>query len=497
METANYSEAYRSLLNFVHLIESDKPSYTLYAEKNGIPFDIDAKFHATDNGDYALSFSSETLIPPTALAIPLWEIHSEWYDIIFDNIDVRERKTTYNKSTEKVDVYQIITKSFRSTINNDWKDSYICAFYKYDHSIFNPSKSCILNSNDTPIRHNSVEIKIGKCELTIFWGEKAENKDKDERYLTFFSKTKTDLSTFKEIVNTIRVVWGLVTGYYIGKSVYYVSCIPELGWNGLSFMYNNLQEEIVTYRGLLDYALCDNIPEQDLRLTIEEFERLANLLYSNDSFYRAGQLLIQASHDEGLSKGGIAAIALETITGEIENLRKKREKGKKNEFKMPDILLEELQDCLRRYNQDGKITVEQYEHYLKKINGFSTPFNSDKLTMPFQLLNITLSHSERDIINNRNSILHGNLPHAIRDSTFASKLDKNELVFYASNKLVMLCGMLLFGMANIDKLIIDWGVTIIVKKRLIDTGRYIGRCGKRYRRILGNKPKEDSPDWLL
>ena len=190
MEQINFSEAYKSLLNFVHLIESDKPSYTLYAEKDGIPFNFDAKFHATDNGDYALSFSSDTVITPIALATPLWEIHSEWYDIIFDNIDVRERKTTYNKSTEKLNVYQIVTKSFRSTINNDWEDSYICAFYKYDHSIFNPSKSCVLNNNDTPIGHSSVEIKIGECELTIFWGEKAENKDKDERYLTFFSKTK-------------------------------------------------------------------------------------------------------------------------------------------------------------------------------------------------------------------------------------------------------------------------------------------------------------------
>lgn len=496
METINYSKAYKSLLNFVHLIESCETSYTIIFEKGGNPFPIDAKFNVTINGDFALSFSSDNLSSPIVLNVPLWEIHSEWYNIVFDSIDIRERRTTYNNSTEKPDIYHIITKSFRSTINNDWNDSYISAFYKYDHSIFNPSKSCILNNNAQPIGPDSVELKIGECELTIFWGEKEDNKEKDERYLTFFPKTKTDFLTFKKIVDTIRTVWGLVTGCYLGKCVYYVSYIPELGLDRLSFMYNNLQEELITYRGLLDPALYDKVSEKDLCLTIKEFERLADLLYSNDSFFRAGQLLIQASHDEGLSKGGIAAIALEAITGEVEKIRKNKEDDR-NELKLPKTLLSELQGCICRFREKDKITDDQCNHYLKKLKTFSTPFNSDKLIMPFQYLNITLSLSEKDVINNRNNILHGNIPQAVRESTFISKLDKKDLIFYVSNKLIMLCGMLLFGMANVDKLIIDWGVTIIVKKRLIKYGRYMSGYGKKHRRILDNKPEDDSPDWLL
>ena len=493
MEQINYSEAYKSFLNFVRLIESDETSYTIIFEKEGNSFPVDAKFKMTEKGNYELSFSTKEVIPSEIFYNSLTVVQSEWYNIVFENMYNQQVQTKISNSGNPIE-YRITTKSFRTSIEDTWENAYICGFYKYDHNIFNPDKSCVLGIN-----HEPIEVKIQGYELTIYWGERTVPKGmgKDERFLMFFSKTRTDLLTFKKLSEAIRVTWGLISGCYIGESVYYMSCKPELGLNGLYFAYNNLQEAIVTYRGMLDYKIPDNIPEEDIHFSIIEFERLVNLLYDNDAFFRAGLLLIQANHDEGLSKGGIAAIALETITGEIENLRKKPEKGKKNEFKMPDTLLEELQDCLRRYNQDGKITVEQYEHYLKKINGFSTPFNSDKLTMPFQLLNITLSHSERDIINNRNSILHGNLPHAIRDSTFASKLDKNELVFYASNKLIMLCGMLLFGMANINKLIIDWSVTIIVKKRLIETGRYIGRGGKRYRRILDNKPEEDSPDWLL
>lgn len=89
------------------------------------------------------------------------------------------------------------------------------------------------------------------------------------------------------------------------------------------------------------------------------------------------------------------------------------------------------------------------------------------------------------------------MPQAVRESTFMSKLDKKDLIFYVSNKLMMLCAMLLFGMANVDKLIIDWGVTIIVMKRLIADGRNIDGYGKKHRRILDSKPEDDSLDWLL
>ncbi len=497
MERIDYSEAYKSLLNFVRLIESDEPSYTIIFEIDRNPFPIEAKFNITTNGDFALSFSSDSLTSPMAFNASLLEIHSEWYNIVFDSFDIRERRTTYNNSTEKPNVYHIITRSFRSTVDNDWNDSYICAFYKYDYSIFNPSKSCILNNNAQPIKHNPVEIKIGECELTVFWGEKADNKEKDERYLTFFTKTKTDFSTFKKSVDTIRVVWGLIAGYYIGKSVYYVSSVPELGLDGLSFMYNNLQEELVTYRGLLDPVLYDKVSEEDLCLTVKEFEKLANLLYSNYSFFRAGQLLIQASHDIGLSKGGIAAIALETITGEIERQFKSSKKHEPNELKMPNELLEKIQNIIVSFKEKSEITNEQLEHYLKRLNGFSEPLNKDKLFHPFKLLKINLSETEKGIIKNRDAILHGNLPKIYKVLDFASMLNPEERIFYVSNKLIMLCTVLLFGNANIDKLIVDWGVTIIVKKHLKEDGRFIEGYGKKHRRILDHNPKEDSPDWLL
>ena len=63
----------------------------------------------------------------------------------------------------------------------------------------------------------------------------------------------------------------------------------------------------------------------------------------------------------------------------------------------------------------------------------------------------------------------------------------------------MLCTMLLFRMADkeMDKLINDWGVTIIVKKRLMNKDKYVGKCGAKLRRLSDINPVEDSPEWLV
>ena len=121
MEQINYSEAYKSLLNFVHLIESDETSYTIIFEKEGNSFPVDAKFNITTNGDYALSFSTNSLIHPQIFDTPLIGIHSENYSVYFESMQICKSDFTFSTSAEKS--YHIETKSFRSTLNQEWKDS--------------------------------------------------------------------------------------------------------------------------------------------------------------------------------------------------------------------------------------------------------------------------------------------------------------------------------------------------------------------------------------
>lgn len=62
--------------------------------------------------------------------------------------------------------------------------------------------------------------------------------------------------------------------------------------------------------------------------------------------------------------------------------------------------------------------------------------------------------------------------------------------------------MLLLKRANIEKLINDWGVTIIVKKRLMKKGNNITckfgvKFGIKHRNMSETIPTEDSPKWLI
>lgn len=491
METINYSEAYKSFLNFVHLIESDETSYTIIFEKEGNPFSVDAKFKMTEEGNYELSFSTKEVIPSKTFYNSLTVIQSEWYNIVFENMHNEQVQTKISNSGNPIE-YRIMTKSFRTSIEDNWENSYICAFYKYNHNIFNPDKSCILGIN-----HEPIEVKIQGYELIIYWGEKTSllGSCQDERYLMFFSWTKMDLSTFKKVINAVRVVWGLISGYYIGKNVYYMSCKPEDSCDGISLAYINLQEEIVSYRGLLTTGTCGNVADNETHLTIKEFECFVNLLYRNNSFFRAGQLLVNASNDIDLSKGGIAAIALETITGEIWNNMEHKD------VKMPKELHNKIRDCIIQFYSVDKISKEKKEHYINKMSGFSEHFNSEKLLKPFEHLGIMLNRTEVEIVKNRNRILHGELPRIDKNKgfDFATKLSGEEIIFYASNKMIMLCVMLLLRMADkdIDKQINDWGVTIIVIKRLMAKGKYNGNSGAKFRRLSDINSAEDSIEWLV
>ena len=197
MDTIKPTDAYHSFLNFINIVESEKPTYTIDFLKKDSSFSVDAKFKMNEEGNYELSFSTKEVIPPKTFYNSLTVIQSEWYNIVFENMYNEQVQTKISNSGYPIE-YRITTKSFRTSIEDNWENSYICAFYKYNHNIFNPDKSCVLGIN-----HEPIEVKIQGYELTIYWGEKTSllGSCQDERYLMFFSRTKMDLSTFKKVIN--------------------------------------------------------------------------------------------------------------------------------------------------------------------------------------------------------------------------------------------------------------------------------------------------------
>ena len=247
MEATNYIEIYRYLLNRIRQIESGEISYTIdFAEENDCHNFDDAQFSLNSDGDYALSFTSH-LHPLYINTISHFVLHSKWHDVLIDSVNIRQKQLTLSVNDKSIP-YLLTTKSFKSTKENEMNKSCICAFYKYDHNEFNPRKSCIINTDENLPQHRSLELSIKDYKLEIVWGDKnTMESDRDERYIGFISKDPVSKIAFMKIVNSIRLVWGLITGYYIGKAVSYVSYEPMNEFKILQISYHNLQEEFISF----------------------------------------------------------------------------------------------------------------------------------------------------------------------------------------------------------------------------------------------------------
>lgn len=490
-------DAYKCLKNFVSLLESNKPTYQIGFKTGDEIHTYPAKFQKTDSGDFELSFEAKELYHTDLFYCFPITISSEWYNISFSNLEIPSVNSTFSNNSSNPKAYRILTKSFTTGMEETWKDAIICAYCTYNHNDFNPDNCGILHSGRSKDSIRYFKIHIDGLDIFVFFGLKDDdnrNDLKDERYLSFVtSQPIKDFSTFRRMIDVIRVAWGLISGYFIGESIYYTSVKQGVNTNGPAFRYQNMQECLNSKRPIIDTSLYNDLPSEALCLTCDEFSSLVEILYQNVNCYRAAQLLIQASNDKDLSKGGLAAIALETITGTF--LNKDVMKPVKEKYKLPAKLIQAIKKSIQDFEEP--ISEELKIKLDRSIDNLSAIPNAEKLIIPFQELGITLSETEEVIIDCRNQFLHGVLPEKARKKVpFAALLSDEDLIFYTSNKLIMLCSMLLLRMAKIDKSVIDWGVYLLVIKNLMTKGKSVSQFGKKHRNPTDSVPQEDSPLWL-
>ena len=497
MPDINFVDAYKCLKNFVSLLESNEPTYQLCIKQGDIIHKYPATFQKTDSGDFELSFETFEFYDSDSFYCFPTIISSELYNISFSNLDIPSLDFTISNNSSIPFGYRVLTKSFTSGIEDNWKNAIFCAYCTYSHKDFNPDNCGILHFGRSKDSIRYFKIHIDGIDFTVFFGLKDdENRNdlKDERFLSFItSQPIKDFSTFRRMVDVIRVAWGLISGYFIADSIYYTSVRQREDTNGPAFRYQNLQECINSKRPIIDSSLYNDLPSEVLCLTCDEFSSLVEILYHNESYYRAAQLLIQASNDKDLSKGGLAAIALETITGAIIN--KGLMASVKEKYKIPANLIKAIKKSIQDFEEP--ISEELKIKLDRSIDNLSAIPNAEKLIIPFQALGITLSETEKVIIDCRNQFLHGVLPEKARKKVpFAALLSDEDLIFYTSNKLILLCSLLLLRLAKIDKCVIDWGVSIIVVKHFMNKGKSVLQFGRKHRKTTDFAPEEDSPHWL-
>lgn len=84
--------------------------------------------------------------------------------------------------------------------------------------------------------------------------------------------------------------------------------------DSLTFKYQSLNNTINSKKPLIDFHRYKNLEDGEFLLSSKHFENLVRLLYKNIELRRACILITQAGCLENISKGGLASVALETIT---------------------------------------------------------------------------------------------------------------------------------------------------------------------------------------
>lgn len=298
-------------------------------------------------------------------------------------------------------------------------------------------------------------------------------------FLVLTSQLPISNRKFLDVFECIRIAIGLLSGRYFAENTWFFSLLNDV--NHFSFSYENVQKSLNNCHPIIDCERYTNCPENEHKLTSNHFNNLVNLLYQNEEVKRASHILIQASAVNGISKGCLAAIALETIKSKIIN----KENANDSHF-VDDCLqgvINELKSTLKKSKKQlGDKLYNKISDHISRINTHS---NAEELKLPFEILGIVLTNEELHCIKCRNDFLHGGRVNYPKEE-FYKNIDYTDLENIIANKLIMLTSMLVLKKCGYNGKVIDWGYTEFIKSRFVYTKQYKSKYGVCFRNIGGD-----------
>lgn len=465
-------------LKLISLFESGKVDFKLGTAIEDII--MDANMLREDNGEFLVHFN----------LLPEWEdkfkmdyffekpaiLATHGVSILIKNTDVTAFKQSIGEGIKQA---SIKINAFRGDLDdNQWENSKQSAYYRYNCDNFK-AYSCGISYDMTTSKDqnsswkNCVKIEIDNRTI-LFYHVRIEDS---LGYFVFKTNNPINHDDFLHIINAIRAAFSLISGFYIADSAYFFS-MQKGKKDTLTYRYENFNETIHTERPLLDNHSYQDISQEELQLTSDQFAYLVKLLYKNEELLRSCILLTQASNTNGLSKGCLAAVALETITNVIVP-KYKIVKPLIEDREISSQLKHELKKSLKKIK--GKVAKSIYDSLDSKLGKINEQSNSSKLGSPFAVLNIDLDDEDLYCISCRNRFLHGSLP-APKTELFKSLTD-DELLKLVCNRLIMLSSMLILKKIGYEHDVVDWGYTeIAIRRMMIKEGSTSG-IGRAHRTI--------------
>lgn len=442
-----------------------------------------AKFKKNEDDNFVLKFSVPEgasfnadyfFSSPAVLSIP------GQLQIILLNTDTLSFTQDINhKGPQKIEV---VYKSFATEVDKTkWKTSKHCAYIRYSKKDFRYTDMSLCynlttDKNQQSSWKNAFVVRLAGDNNVIVSFE--ESMAGDDAYCVFRSQKRMDINTFENVVETVRTVYGLLSGYIFADRGYFISNYTgekPKNQSPLIVRYYNLEKAKKHKYPLLDKNYYVDADHKKLELTTEQFETFVKLLMENEEFKRSADLLTDASMIDGTSRGVLAVVALESISNQII----KRGPMVKiiTDKTVASQLSYELNKGLKKIK--NKITPKDFKKLESKVNTVNNLPNAVKLESVFEQLGIVLDEEEQYCISCRNKFLHGTLPKHDKIKFLTDK----ELVFMVSQRLIMLTAMLLLKKSGYKGLVIDWGYTEVMKLRAISEGRPLIHMGNAHREV--------------
>lgn len=468
--------AFFSLLD---IIEGGQTEFVLVTETSECIFP--AKLAISDNGLFEVSFKvPETMIDK--ISLEYFSTHhvllqAKDLNILIQNKDILNYRESHHKNADTEILLTV--DAFREGLNNAiWNRGKQVAFCFYSKHDYYANDTGVLFELTTSKDQSSSWKNCAKLEvegvvfLLYFF-----TTDNSRNYLVLKSQKDVSHGFFLNVLKSCKVALGLISGYYIAENVWYLSMLPKEP-KSLSFRYERIDETIDNQHPLLDCGLYKSFPKNERMLSAEQFEKLVLLFYKTREIRRASQLLIQAGNVKGVSKGCLAAVALETIKKQI--IDNPPTKSIITDEEVRCHLKKDLASVINNYK--SKIEKDVFEKLVSKLNQIDQQPNAEQLKTPFEKLGIKLSKEEEFCFNSRNAYLHGS---TIKKSDLYKGLNESELNNVVSNRLIMLTTMLLLNKCGYEGKVVDWGYTEVIKSRGIENRVDICNVGNVFRDMRG------------
>lgn len=290
------------------------------------------------------------------------------------------------------------------------------------------------------------------------------DRDKNH-FLCIESVVAQPFESFSEKAFAARNALAYITGYYAGDSCYFIAYDKEDMRTPLHLNFRSIRSTMKSHyepintnphsRLYHDPPLADQWYKAEcLRpISIQEFSRLGELIYTNQDFDSAIVLILESSVASLLFMPGGYAIALETLAPLVFKEKKRSLNPISDKKLWKDIRLEIL-GVINKFRESHP--KHDYDLLSNKVDGLNRTSNRNILKAPFEFLDIQLLDADETIIETRNNFLHGTAPDLTGAGEERTTDRLNSDLYYSALRLSTLLSMLILKWVGYDNYVLNY-----------------------------------------